>query len=180
MAIIACPECGKEISNKATACPHCGCPINAFVQGVIRLHWANRKGDSPRKTTIKIDGETVGIMKAGDFMNCSVTAGTHKIDMFQGKHHLLSDTVEIGSNSAEVLFAYKETTGFTHCQLKRVDIEPSQWRCTDKNIPRCPTCGSENLKKISTAKRIFSAELMGLASGAIGKTFECKKCGYRW
>lgn len=28
MALINCPECGKEISDKAVACPHCGCPIN--------------------------------------------------------------------------------------------------------------------------------------------------------
>ena len=27
MALINCPECNKEISDKATACPHCGCPI---------------------------------------------------------------------------------------------------------------------------------------------------------
>ena len=28
MAIIQCKECGKEISNKAEACPHCGCPVD--------------------------------------------------------------------------------------------------------------------------------------------------------
>ena len=27
MALIKCPECGKEISDKAEACPNCGCPI---------------------------------------------------------------------------------------------------------------------------------------------------------
>lgn len=27
MALIICKECGREISNKATACPHCGAPI---------------------------------------------------------------------------------------------------------------------------------------------------------
>lgn len=27
MALIKCQECGKEISNKANACPNCGCPI---------------------------------------------------------------------------------------------------------------------------------------------------------
>lgn len=27
MAIIQCPECGKEISDKAKICIHCGCPI---------------------------------------------------------------------------------------------------------------------------------------------------------
>lgn len=28
MALIKCSECGKEISDKATNCPHCGCPIS--------------------------------------------------------------------------------------------------------------------------------------------------------
>ena len=27
MALIKCPECGKEISDKSNACIHCGCPI---------------------------------------------------------------------------------------------------------------------------------------------------------
>lgn len=27
MALIKCSECGKEISDKASACPHCGCPV---------------------------------------------------------------------------------------------------------------------------------------------------------
>lgn len=28
MALIKCPECGKEISDKAASCPHCGCPVS--------------------------------------------------------------------------------------------------------------------------------------------------------
>ena len=28
MALIKCPDCGKEITDKATNCVHCGCPIN--------------------------------------------------------------------------------------------------------------------------------------------------------
>lgn len=28
MALIKCPECGKEFSDKAQACPNCGCPTN--------------------------------------------------------------------------------------------------------------------------------------------------------
>lgn len=27
MAIIKCPECGRQISDKAPACPNCGVPI---------------------------------------------------------------------------------------------------------------------------------------------------------
>lgn len=27
MALIKCPECGKEVSDKASSCPNCGCPV---------------------------------------------------------------------------------------------------------------------------------------------------------
>ena len=32
MALIKCAECGREISDKATACIHCGCPISVSLQ----------------------------------------------------------------------------------------------------------------------------------------------------
>ena len=30
MALIKCPECGNQVSDKATACPNCGCPIGSI------------------------------------------------------------------------------------------------------------------------------------------------------
>ncbi|WP_198970220.1 zinc ribbon domain-containing protein [Xylophilus sp. ASV27] len=27
MALIPCPECGRQVSTQAVACPACGCPI---------------------------------------------------------------------------------------------------------------------------------------------------------
>lgn len=35
MALIKCPECGKEFSDKAQACPNCGCPISEIVYTAI-------------------------------------------------------------------------------------------------------------------------------------------------
>ena len=32
MALIRCPECGKEISSKADKCPNCGCPVDDIIQ----------------------------------------------------------------------------------------------------------------------------------------------------
>ncbi len=33
MALIKCPECSEEISDKAEACPYCGFPIsNNYVE----------------------------------------------------------------------------------------------------------------------------------------------------
>lgn len=31
MAIIKCPECQNEVSDKAATCPKCGCPINKHI-----------------------------------------------------------------------------------------------------------------------------------------------------
>ena len=30
MALITCPECGKQVSEKATNCPNCGFPISGY------------------------------------------------------------------------------------------------------------------------------------------------------
>ena len=30
MALISCPECGRQISDRAASCPHCGCPGSGF------------------------------------------------------------------------------------------------------------------------------------------------------
>lgn len=32
MSLVKCKECGKEISNQATNCPNCGCPITPSLQ----------------------------------------------------------------------------------------------------------------------------------------------------
>lgn len=37
MAMIKCPECGKEISDKATACPHCGAKHETDNAKAIRI-----------------------------------------------------------------------------------------------------------------------------------------------
>lgn len=29
MALLKCPECKHDVSDKATACPHCGYPMNS-------------------------------------------------------------------------------------------------------------------------------------------------------
>ena len=42
MAIIRCPECGKEISDKAKTCIFCGCPIQeAATTGKVRIKMPN-------------------------------------------------------------------------------------------------------------------------------------------
>lgn len=48
------------------------------------------------------------------------------------------------------------------------------------NSPKCPMCGSHDIQKISTTSRVISVATVGLASGKLGKQYECKNCKHRW
>lgn len=43
MALIQCPECRKEISNKAEQCPYCGCPSTDFINNDSSIDDVNNK-----------------------------------------------------------------------------------------------------------------------------------------
>ena len=49
-----------------------------------------------------------------------------------------------------------------------------------KNMPKCPTCGSLNVRHISGGKRVASVGFFGIFSKKINKTFKCENCGYTW
>ncbi|MBE6983601.1 MAG: zinc-ribbon domain-containing protein [Ruminococcaceae bacterium] len=74
MALIKCTECGKEISDKAVACPHCGCPTaemnvrqsEATVGGTADTSIANKSttennGSHKPKTTKKVINKKIMI-----------------------------------------------------------------------------------------------------------------------
>lgn len=49
-----------------------------------------------------------------------------------------------------------------------------------KNIPKCPTCGSTNIERISAGKKLAGSMLFGLFSKDAKSTFHCKNCNYKW
>ena len=46
--------------------------------------------------------------------------------------------------------------------------------------PRCPTCGSTNIQKISLASKAVGGYMFGILSSNIRNTFKCNSCGYKW
>lgn len=48
------------------------------------------------------------------------------------------------------------------------------------NKPKCPTCGSTNIKNIGGVERGASIWAFGIFSKKINKTFKCGNCGYTW
>lgn len=71
MAMIKCPECGKEVSDKAKACPNCGYPIaDASPSGTVRIK-VNPLNDSTgingnQKVSIFSSGKTLWEGNVGD------------------------------------------------------------------------------------------------------------------
>lgn len=51
----------------------------------------------------------------------------------------------------------------------------------ERNIPRCPICGSTSLTKISAAKKAAKIGFFGIfGAGDIGKTWKCNHCGSKF
>jgi hypothetical protein len=64
MALITCPECSKQCSDKAQKCPHCGCPVVSVpaaqntalailqdkIQGIVRLNQISVTVEAKSKT----------------------------------------------------------------------------------------------------------------------------------
>lgn len=78
-------------------------------------------------------------------------------------------------------------------ELKKTDIveynlKMSQFRTQvnkqkqqESGKPKCPTCNSTNLKKISGLSKAGSVALWGVfAAGRTSKTWHCNKCGTEW
>lgn len=48
------------------------------------------------------------------------------------------------------------------------------------NNPKCPTCQSTNIKKISVTKKVTHGLMFGVLSKTAFSQFECCNCGYKW
>ena len=48
------------------------------------------------------------------------------------------------------------------------------------SLPKCPTCQSTNIEKISLTKKAVGGALFGLFSSDVRKTMHCKNCGAKW
>lgn len=82
---------------------------------------------------------------------------------YKSKYNSNSSSVTISKASMPVQSALK--TSLTNQQA---------------NIPTCPTCGSTNVRPISTTKKATGFVLVGVFSSNFGKNYECKNCKYKW
>lgn len=63
----------------------------------------------------------------------------------------------------------------TNLVATEIDSMPSE-----KCIPKCPTCNSTNIHKISVTSKVVNTALFGILGTKRHKTFHCDNCGYEW
>lgn len=63
MALIACPECGNQVSDQAPACPRCGVPI--FRESKVVVYGYTQQFAVNPKVKVFWNGSLVGSVKKG-------------------------------------------------------------------------------------------------------------------
>ena len=64
-------------------------------------------------------------------------------------------------------------------QIRYVE-KPSTTISTPKNVPKCPTCGSVKVTKISLGSKAVGGAMFGIFSSNIRNSYKCNNCGYKW
>ena len=85
MALIVCPECGKNISDKASACPHCGLPAEFFVKKSTTVD--TKGGSSNSNTGLPNMPKDVNLQNLGNIL---VSFDKDYVALFNQNHYVSS------------------------------------------------------------------------------------------
>lgn len=157
MALINCPECGKEISDKSEKCINCGCPINNI---------------SPKYKVI-INGytntDTAAFAGINQVFNQNLSY-EEAMDILNGGEHTLMETesYEEAKDCANELSSWWINA---HIISEGSEVLFS----SNRKRVKCPKCNSTD---ISTMSRGYNLLLGFLGSGKPVNV--CMKCGYKW
>lgn len=165
MALIKCPECGKEISDKAPACIHCGFPLSKLKK-------------EKKKNIFKYDGEKYDLndlvkhiishTDIDGFMDTEAWETAR--NMLKNKIPSYDDTEDINELISYIIKNKKSPQNDSY-----LSYIPSQPSSQPTSQLRCPKCGSTS---ITTEEEGYS--LLTGFWGASRKHNLCQKCGYRW
>ncbi|MBQ2882693.1 MAG: zinc ribbon domain-containing protein [Alphaproteobacteria bacterium] len=126
MALINCPECNREISDKAKACPHCGYPINlntGYSIYIIGYRDTDTAVSAGLKEVLDIDLDYENVIKI-------LNSLPYKI-------------CECNTQEEAEILAKKLDRWWIDIEVTNSNNEPIN---INKNITLCPKCGSTNIQ----------------------------------
>ena len=159
MALINCPECGKQISDKAHNCPNCGYPLENNFANEIRYDITIISFSLDHNKTIK----TIRYLR--ESLNLSLTEATYiqknlPYKIFKKSLLELDCKINVSQHTGETLTSdNNKITNYYE----------------NENKVKCPRCGST---QVAIGQRGYS-----FITGFLGsnKTVNrCGKCGFNW
>lgn len=76
--------------------------------------------------------------------------------------------------------AYNNMLEYDRKERKRLQEYWDTAGRSEQPKPKCPTCGSTDLRKVSVGAKAVSVGLFGIFSQKVKKTWHCNSCGYEW
>ena len=87
MALIRCPECKKQISSKAKACPHCGFPLDDVIkpneEELVNIDNAVAVAKAKFKKVLPEEERVIAIERLIELTKCDLKK--HSLFDFKGK-----------------------------------------------------------------------------------------------
>lgn len=177
MALIKCPECNKEISDKSLQCIYCGYPINEFMKqknnqlyDCVDIKLTNCPKNNEKQIMNIIGCDILNDIRQEDAIKCMQIVinivqnlSTIKSNITLEEANEIKQKIEEAGGEVEIYPA-------TETARKEVANRPK-----NVNELRCPRCGST---AITTGQRGFS-----LITGFIGSkqtVNRCGNCGKTW
>nr|DAO90213.1 MAG TPA: RNA polymerase-like protein [Caudoviricetes sp.] len=155
--LMYCKKCGRIIMD-AKKCDIC----NSITYPVPEKYLLIWKGE--------IDYDTIDKSKKDHFIEeCIKSSPEYDQQLFDNR-----DAIR-----AQQSAKYEQAMAIGNAIRQGADVKTA-FRNGGQNMPKCPTCGSTNIKRISGTKRWLTTGLFGLASSDIGKTMVCKNCGFKF
>lgn len=179
MALITCPECGREISDKAVSCPGCGYPVqdspvderSDLERLVDEIYSVN--GTSKVNCIKQLQKRTgMSLKSAKDIMDKKFQSGDVLNDIKIRKKANKEEWQQLGDNFRNSCEAINNMTS------------------KNPKTPHCPKCRSTQItyggNRPSIGRALVGGAVAGGAGAAIGgltgkKGYAvCLNCGKRW
>ena len=223
MALIKCPECGREnVSDSAESCPECGYGIKAhYIK--IRQDEARKERERIAEEEKRVREEKAARAEKEEYDNIKMPkkpqvktstiialaiawVAVIGLSMLGGSFHfgafvIMAIIVAIPTwvqvwayNVRKEMYdlAQRDVDAYKRKMIQnRRELEESKKQTQTRhaqeinakvqaNMIKCPHCGSYHTNRISTTNRAVSVATVGLASGKIGKQYQCRDCKHMW
>lgn len=157
MALIVCPECGKEVSDKSNVCIHCGYPLINLVNTKCNINGVvyDFKEELPIALLEKREDYISAIGKIRKKTALNLVDGSDLVDII------------------------REIKAIPETFIPKYPLEDREKPYGDSQVKsvECPYCHSKDTKKITTTSKAVHTALFGIFSvGRNSKNYHCNRC----